>query len=52
MVKYHGEDPVKWAVRSLPRNRKLFVLNIAKKLLIKIPNDLLDPQKVLTIGEI
>lgn len=52
MVKCRGEDLVKWAVKNMPGNRKPFVSNVAKKLLIEIPSDLPDPQKVLTIEEV
>ena len=52
MVKCRGEDSVKWAVSSLPGNRKPFVSNVAKKLQFEIPSDLPDPQKVLSIEEV
>lgn len=52
MVKCRGEDSVKWAAKSLPGNRKPYVSNVAKKLMIEIPSDLPDPQKVLSIEEV
>lgn len=52
LVKCRSKEAVAWAAKSLPGNRKPYVSNVAKKLLVEIPNDLPDPQKVLTIEEV
>lgn len=52
MVKCRSKEAVMWAAKSLPGNRKPYVSNIAKKLLLEIPNDLPDPQKVLSLEEV
>lgn len=52
LIKCRSKEAVSWAAKNLPGKRKPFVSNIAKKLLVEVPEDLPDPKKVLTIEQV
>ena len=46
MLKIRGEQAIRWAITQLPGNRKPYVSNIAKILMLEIPENLPDPKKL------
>ena len=51
MLKIRGEQAIRWAITQLPGNRKPYVSNIAKILMLEIPENLPDPQKIVPIED-